>query len=70
MIYSLAQSTGWSLEYIIWNLSLQQILLITEANRVIYDTEDNDTVKIEDLPPEEQEKMLSQIFGGDAFKGG
>jgi hypothetical protein len=62
----IAQETGWTIEYIIWELSVIQIALILEAHDIItdIDLEENETVNLDELPPEEQEKHLAALFGG------
>ena len=56
---------GWTIEYIIWNLSPQQlILLLSKASEEIY-SQDKETYKLEEM---DEEETLKQIFGVDIFE--
>lgn len=55
---------GWTIEYIIWNLSPQQLILLSRASEEIY-SQDNETYKLEEIGEEE---TLKQIFGVDIFE--
>lgn len=52
---------GWTIEYIIWNLSPQQLILLSKASEEIY----KETYKLEEM---DEEETLKQIFGVDIFE--
>lgn len=55
---------GWTIEYIIWNLS-QQLILLSRASEEIYNHGEKETYKLEEIGEEE---TLKQIFGVDIFE--
>lgn len=61
MIYSLASSTGWSIEYIM-TLSPQQLALFGEASKQIHKREDKDTKNIHDMSQAEIEAQFKDFF--------
>ncbi len=56
---------GWTIEYIIWNLSPQQLILLSRASEEIYNHGEKETYKLEEIGEEE---TLKQIFGVDIFE--
>lgn len=66
MIFSIAQTTGWTIEYIVWNLSIQQIVLLCKASEELYGNK-KDVKRLEDS--DDPEGLFKQIFGPDAFEG-
>jgi hypothetical protein len=57
---------GWTIEYIIWNLSPQQLILLSKASEEIYQQNDKDTYSLEEI---DEDETLRQIFGVDIFEG-
>jgi hypothetical protein len=66
MIFSIAQTTGWTIEYIVWNLSVQQIILLSKASEELYGNK-KDVKRLEDS--DDPEGLFKQIFGPDVFEG-
>ncbi|MGB4715099.1 MAG: hypothetical protein WBH38_06105 [Defluviitoga tunisiensis] len=56
---------GWTIEYIIWNLSPQQLILLSRASEEIYNHGEKETYKLEEM---DEEETLKQIFGVDIFE--
>jgi len=66
MIYSVASSMGWTIDYIVWGLSAKQLILLSEAAKDIYEKDldkKNGTIRLEDLDDKQQEKEIEKIFG-------
>jgi len=66
MIFSIAQTTGWTIEYIVWNLSVQQVILLSKASEELYGDK-KDVRRLEDS--DDPEGLFRQIFGTDVFEG-
>jgi hypothetical protein len=66
MIFSIAQTTGWTIEYIIWNLSIQQVVLLCKASEELYGNK-KDVKRLEDS--DNPEELFKRLFGPDAFGG-
>jgi len=62
----LAQSCGWSIEYIVWNLSVQQIILLAKAGEAL-NSKDDEKIRLEDA--ENPDEIFKQMFGVDVFEG-
>ncbi|MGB4435049.1 MAG: hypothetical protein WBI45_06325 [Defluviitoga tunisiensis] len=56
---------GWTIEYIIWNLSPQQLILLSRASEEIYNHGEKETYKLEEM---DEEETFKQIFGVDIFE--
>ena len=66
MIYSVASSMGWTIDYIVWGLSAKQLILLSEAAKDIYEKDldkKNGTIRLEDLDDKQQEKEIEKMFG-------
>lgn len=65
MIFSIAQNTGWTIDYIVWNLSIQQIVLLSLASKEMFEDKKNDEVRLEEA--DDPAKLLSSIFGTEVL---
>ena len=63
----MAQTTGWSIEYIT-DLSPQQVILLSKASEEIYSTAEKDDTVIN--ADENLEAAFSSFFGSDMFVEG
>jgi hypothetical protein len=58
---------GWTIEYIFWNLTWQQVTLLSAASNEIYKTEDDKKERLEKLGENQRDNAMKQIFGADIF---
>jgi len=66
MIFSMAQATGWTIDYIT-ELSPQQIILLSKASEQLFNTKDDTVINAD----ENLELAFASFFGTDMFnKGG
>jgi hypothetical protein len=59
MVFGLASNMGYSVNHIMWEMSLPQILLLSEASKLVY----NDTNEIQDI------NMMSDVEIEGFLKG-
>ena len=62
MIFSMAQTTGWTIEYIT-ELSPQQIILLSKASEQLFNTKDDTVINADENP----ELAFASFFGTDMF---
>ena len=66
MIFSMAQATGWTIDYIT-ELSPQQIILLSKASEQLFNVKDETVINADENP----EVAFANFFGADMFaKGG
>ena len=65
MIFSMAQATGWTIDYIT-ELSPQQIILLSKASEQLFNVKDDTVINAD----ENLEAAFSSFFGSDMFVEG
>jgi hypothetical protein len=57
MVFGLASNMGYSVNHIMWEMSLPQILLLSEASKIVYNN-DNNVQDINAMSEDEIEAFL------------
>lgn len=61
----MSQATGWTIDYIVWNISVQQLVLLGQASKEIMN--ESEKKRLEDT--EDPEATLKTLLGADIFEG-
>lgn len=75
MIFSIVHSTGWTIDYIYWHISPQQLVLFSAAANEVLGTKDADkkgkkpAKEFESMSSTEQAEYMSDIFGVPVEEG-
>ncbi len=73
MIFSIVHSTGWTIDYVYWHISAQQLVLFSAAANEVLGTKDADknkpTKNFDSMTSTEQAEYMSEIFGVPVEEG-